>query len=174
MFPQNVFMGFSWCMAFHHWSWDYSIWKYVPAPIHSFSYAWKSVVSWKTNFIHWDFTSILDPFENFLQPFLWKCPWIQVYNTKYSNLIHVSSITNIIQILVWINIGGTYRKGASALSHRVPKIQLNGMKWQININYKSYQEAVLESNLWCFQLFPRKKRNLMSNLRSKLVHGALG
>ena len=24
-------------------------------------------------------------------------------------------------------------KGASALSHRVPKIQLNGMEWQINI-----------------------------------------
>ena len=35
--------------------------------------------------------------------------------------------------------------------------------------YKSNQEPVLESNLWCYQLYPRKMRNLTS----KLIHCAL-
>ena len=39
--------------------------------------------------------------------------------------------------------------GTSALSHRVPKIQLNGMKLQINIT--SYQEAVLQSKALVFR-----------------------
>ena len=70
MFPQNVFMVSSFCMAkFPPLKLRLFFFKYVSAPIHSFSYAWKSVVSWKADFINWDFTSILNPFETFFATF---------------------------------------------------------------------------------------------------------
>ena len=96
------------------------------------------------------------------EPKLQKATMIQAYSMK----------VQLTMCLLYLH-APIYRNSAltSALLHRVPKIQI---KWHemTNKHYKSYQEAVLESNLWCFQLFPPKKEEFnvkTSPRRSRLT-----